>query len=192
MGIQNRNSKNKHGENSVNVNINITETTPPNVVKIPTKVVRVPIVKKKKKRAKAPSLPGERDVLSARPVEQLQELANEFSRVKDLAQSRGVPIPPSYSQFSDIRDRASLQSNTELLQERIRQLNKLIAERERSGGAPPPEIADEVAPFVDPVVPLVPPVPPVPQNPNMFDEPAVVELTEEIESNQIIARKCSR
>ena len=113
MGIQNRNSKNKHGKNSVNVNINITETTPPKVVKVPTKVVRVPARATAKAQAKglrkASETERERDALSARPVEKLQELANEFSRVKDLAQSRGVPIPPSYSQFSDIRDRASLQ-----------------------------------------------------------------------------------
>ena len=131
---------------------------------------------------------SETDALSARPVEKLQELANEFSRVKDLAQSRGVHIPPSYSQFSDIRDRASLQTNTELLQERIRQLNKSIA----SGGAPPPEGADEgeVIPFVDPVIPQPQvPQPPVPQNPNMFDQPdtgEIEQLTEEMEAIQIL------
>ena len=144
MGIQNRSSKDKNGKNRISVNINITET-PPKVVKVPTRVVRVPIVKKKKSKARSPLRPKgsgvkavSTDALSARPVEKLQELANEFSRVKDIAQSRNISIPPSYSQFSDIRDRASLQTNTELLQERIRQLNKSIA----SGGAPPDAIAD--------------------------------------------------
>ena len=122
MGIQNRNSKVKRGENNVSVNINITETTPPKVVKVPTKVVKVPAraTPRGLKKAKSQSPLGVKgasgtDVLSARPVEKLQDLANEFSRVKDLAQSRNIPILPSYSQFSDIRDRASLQTNTELL-----------------------------------------------------------------------------
>ena len=183
MGVQNRNKKDK-GKNSVQINVNITEHTPPKVVKIPTKIVKVP----KKARTKAPSPVGvspvgvnpvggemssrrESDALSARPVEKLQELANEFSRVKDVAKSRGIPIPPSYSQFSDIRDRASLQSNTELLQERIRQLNKSIVS---GGGVVPPN--PEGAAVDDP--PVVPP--PADQQPsNMFDQPGEVEqLTE--------------
>jgi hypothetical protein len=156
----------------------------------------VPVERKRRAKASKVVSAKETDVLSARPVEKLQELANEFSRVKDLAQSRGVPIPPSYSQFSDIRDKASLQSNTELLQERIRQLNKSIAERERNGGAPPPDSrGNQVIPFVDPVIPQpqVPepqvPEPQVPQAPNMFDQPdtgEIEQLTEEMESIQII------
>ena len=196
MGIQNRNKKDK-GKNSVQINVNITEHTPPKVVKIPTKIVKVPTAKKTKKAdrlstSRERESPGrespgrESDALSARPVEKLQELANEFSRVKDLAKSRGIPIPTSYSQFSDIRDRASLQSNTELLQERIRQLNKSIVS---GGGVSPPEGADEgeVIPFVDPVIPQ-PQVPqaPVPQNPNMFGQPTVVELPELGEAQQIL------
>ena len=189
MGIQNKSSKDKRGKNNVSVNINITETTPPKVVKIPTKVVKVPTRATPRAQAKRLRKASDTDALSARPVENLQELASEFSRVKDLAQSRGVPIPPSYSQFSDIRDRASLQTNTELLQERIRQLNKSIA----SGGVAPPEgnpegnaIADEgeVIPFVDPVQ-----QPQVPQPSNMFDQPdtgEIQQLTEEMESMQII------
>ena len=191
MGIQNRNSKDKRGKNSVNVNINITETTPPKVVKVPTKVVRVPAratAKAKRKASKVVSA-SETDALSARPVEKLQELANEFSRVKDMAQSRGVPIPASYSQFSDIRDRASLQTNTELLQERIRQLNKSIA----SGGVAPVDAStSEVIPLVDPspsgaVIPQ--PQGQGPQGPNMFDQPTVVELAELEEAQQMLKQK---
>ena len=100
--------------------MNITENKPPKVVKIPTKAVRVPAKARKAqmKRAKAHSRPefsgreGESDALASRPVEKLRELVNEFNRVKDAARSKNIPIPPSYSQFSDIRDRASLQSNT--------------------------------------------------------------------------------
>ena len=173
MGIQNKSSKDKRGKNNVSVNINITETTPPKVVKVPTKVVRVPKAqaRERKRRAKASKVvsASDTDALLARPVEKLQELANEFSRVKDLAQSKGVPVPPSYSQFSDLRDRASLQTNTELLQERIRHLNKSIA----NGGAPKPDAGgNEVIPFVDPVVvqpPVIPPPQVIPQPPNMFD-----------------------
>ena len=101
MGIQNRNSKNKHGKNSVNVNINITESTPPKVVRVPAECKRRATAKAKRKASKVVSPLGvsasETDALSARPVEEFQELANEFSRVKDVAQSRGVPIPASYS-----------------------------------------------------------------------------------------------
>ena len=158
MGIQNRNSKEKRGKNNVNINVSITETTPPKVVRVPVKRrARATPKGLKKAKSQSPLVAKETDVLSDRPVEKLQELANEFSRVKDLAQSRGVPIPPSYSQFSDIRDRASLQSNTELLQERIRQLNKSIANHV----APKPDAGgNEVIPFVDPVVVQTPVIPP--------------------------------
>jgi len=173
MGIQNKPRPKKTGKNNVTINVHIEDKTPVKVVK--PEIVKPEIVKPKV--IKQEVIKQAQNPLTSAPVEKLQNLATEFTRLKDVARSQGQIIPQSYSRFSDIRDKASLQTNTELLQERIRQLQKMV--QQPAAPQPPPQPVDG-------------PVSTDGQSQNMFDEvQAFTELNdaEEIRDNLLAILK---
>jgi len=146
----------------------------PEIVK--PKVIRIPVLPKTQPVEKRTAV---KDPLSDAPIEKLQRLASEFTRIKDIAQAQGVSIPQNYSVFTDIRDSQSLQSNTDLLEQRIKQLtNQINMQNGQQATTDIPSV--ETGPSVE--------QPTVDTGGNMFDDPIVpfTAITDAIEIEQTL------